>query len=199
MSSLTGDFEQDKCSGRYDMEWSSLSAMQAWLLEEEELIVMELRLVNRQKNLTKSRGAWVRKVEYLCSRQGTGGLHEYIKKHPEWDRKVETKRVGCTCRLQVKIYPSSQTAPSAYHQPILSSIPAAAYPAGQPLHQAHHPQHLSHTQHHTIAPAYPHLLFQFPAPHMYAMPFAIPQYHDYPSVTFPNYPLPPLPGKHAHL
>ncbi|KAJ7154347.1 hypothetical protein C8R43DRAFT_885158 [Mycena crocata] len=49
---------------------------------------------------------WQETHVYVCSRQGSGGHSAYRPKH-NWDRKIDSKRTGCPCRLTVKTYPDT--------------------------------------------------------------------------------------------
>ncbi|KAJ7470045.1 hypothetical protein B0H11DRAFT_1634302, partial [Mycena galericulata] len=76
-----------------------------WLAEEQRAHGIELHLVNTYPGLPE----FERQLRYVCSRGGTGGIKPYVKRHPEWNRKIETKRTQCKCRLLVKQYPGIST------------------------------------------------------------------------------------------
>ncbi|KAJ7061372.1 hypothetical protein C8F01DRAFT_943216, partial [Mycena amicta] len=51
---------------------------------------------------------------FVCSRGGTGGVKSYVKLHPEWTRKLPSKRTDCKCVLIVKNYPDTLTVLAKY-------------------------------------------------------------------------------------
>ncbi|KAJ7511851.1 hypothetical protein B0H11DRAFT_1700081 [Mycena galericulata] len=87
------------------MRWETWSDFQNWIAEEQRSRAIELRLVNTYQGLPE----FERQLRYVCSRGGTGGIKTYLKSHPEWNRKIETKRTDCKCRLLVKQYPGIST------------------------------------------------------------------------------------------
>jgi len=105
---LHGDYTIDVASGKFNKSWNSLDEMKSWLRHEEENMVFELRLKEKRMNngMAEDKG-WTECYYYVCARKGTGGEKQYDKKHPEWDRKVPTKRCRCTCHLTVKCYPNT--------------------------------------------------------------------------------------------
>jgi FAR1 DNA-binding domain len=52
---------------------------------------------------------WTEKRYYVCSRGLSGGASKYQKKHPERQRKIESKKTGCRCKLLIKLYPHTST------------------------------------------------------------------------------------------
>lgn len=125
VANSTGNYEKDLCGGKFNKSWDNLPAMLAWLRAEEEFVIMELRLNKRTEHPAGDRGAWMNQYYYYCARQGTGGLHRYVRKHPEWNHKVGTKRTGCTCQLQVKSYPNTTLLLGKY-------LPTHSHPVGEP-------------------------------------------------------------------
>lgn len=109
VSTFTGDYEKDLHSGKFNKSWGSLPAMQAWILAEEDVVVMDLRLKMRQEHVAGEQGAWMHRYYYNCARQGTGGLSKYVKKNPEWNQKNGSRQTGCVCQLLVKSYPNTPT------------------------------------------------------------------------------------------
>jgi hypothetical protein len=51
---------------------------------------------------------------YICSRQLSGGRSKYQKKHPERQRKIESKKTGCRCRIIIKYYPHTSAILGCY-------------------------------------------------------------------------------------
>ena len=52
---------------------------------------------------------WLDKHLYVCSRQLSGGWKNYQKKHPEWQRKINSKKSGCHCQIVIKRYHHTPT------------------------------------------------------------------------------------------
>ena len=111
---IHGDYNQDLALGKYSLSWSSMEEMMSWLKEEEETQVIELRLKEKRVNDVKEK-AWTVKFYYVCARQGTGGEKKYEKKHPEWGRKVPSKRCTCECHLTIKAYPNTSNILGQYY------------------------------------------------------------------------------------
>jgi len=111
---IHGDYTQDLALGQYSLSWSSIEEMMTWLQQEEETQVIELCLKEKMINDRKEK-AWTEKFYYICARQGTGGEKKYKKKHPEWGRKVPSKRCFCECHLTVKAYPNTPNVLGQYH------------------------------------------------------------------------------------
>ncbi|KAJ7107299.1 hypothetical protein C8R43DRAFT_905769, partial [Mycena crocata] len=106
----TGSFEYDLASGDYLEQWENWSEFQKWQAEEERKNCIEICLVNTYSRLP----AYERKCRFVCSRSGTGGIKEYVKKHPTWQYKLPSKRTDCKCSLTVKQYPGIPTVLGAY-------------------------------------------------------------------------------------
>jgi hypothetical protein len=100
-----GSFEHDLGSSDYQQRWETWSDFDTWLREEQRSNGIELLLVNTYSGLPE----FERKLRYVCSRGGTGGLKPYVKLHPERERKLDNKRTDCKCRLIVKQYPGIST------------------------------------------------------------------------------------------
>ncbi|KAJ7818322.1 hypothetical protein B0H14DRAFT_2373223, partial [Mycena olivaceomarginata] len=81
-----------------------------WLENEEHRQCIELRLVQTTKGLPQ----FEKKLRYVCSRHGTGGVKEYEKKFPERVRRLPPKRTGCACALIVKQYPGTRQLLGSY-------------------------------------------------------------------------------------
>ncbi|KAF7372423.1 SWIM-type domain-containing protein [Mycena venus] len=100
-----GSFHHDLASGKYQKQWNSWHDFEAWLAAEQESHVLEFRLVNTYTGSF----LYTRQLRYVCSRAGTGGQKEYIKLHPDWNRKRGPKRTDCKCTLIIKQYPDTST------------------------------------------------------------------------------------------
>jgi len=55
--------------------------------------------------------AWTGKHIYVCGRTKTGGTKLYQKKHPDTERKIDTKKIagGCPSRITIKEYKGTST------------------------------------------------------------------------------------------
>lgn len=95
-----GDYESDRQSGKYNYAWESWEAFERFLEKEEETGSIELRKV---KTITGAE-RYVKRIQYVCARAGTGGQKGYTKKNLDWDRKVNSKLTECPCSLIVKTY-----------------------------------------------------------------------------------------------
>ncbi|KAJ7673541.1 hypothetical protein B0H17DRAFT_1140875 [Mycena rosella] len=91
-----GSFQHNLASGNYQQQWTSWQELQKWLCDEQAAKAIELCLVNTN---TKS----------SLYTAGTGGEKEYVKAHPEWNRKHGPKQTACKCNLVVKEYPGTFT------------------------------------------------------------------------------------------
>ncbi|KAK6988248.1 hypothetical protein R3P38DRAFT_2804725 [Favolaschia claudopus] len=96
-----GSFDSDVALGTFNLRWEDWPDFERWLSEEQRQNGIELSLVNTYLG----EPAFSRKLRYVCSRAGTGGIKTYVKKYPERERKIPNKRTDCKCRLIVKQYP----------------------------------------------------------------------------------------------
>jgi len=104
-STRRGSFNYDWERGNYPLEWSDLAAFNAWRREEERRYSIEL-IASR----VRSGGhLWTQNQLYVCSRQLSGGRKQYEKKNPHWNRKIDSKKTGCHCRVIIKLYPHTDT------------------------------------------------------------------------------------------
>jgi hypothetical protein len=102
-STKKGSFRYDQASGDYPMEWPSLADFEAWRGSEERAHTIELI----GAKFTSGGPLWTQKRVYVCARQRSGGQKHYEKVHPDWQRKIDTKKTGCRCRVIIKLYPHS--------------------------------------------------------------------------------------------
>jgi hypothetical protein len=105
-----GDYDRDLSGSIYNLAWDSLRDMEKWLKGEQEEKCIELRKKEVVCNKAKGTRRWLAKHIYVCARQGTGSKSKYVKKNPDWNRKVPSKRLetGCQCRLVVRTYPNTE-------------------------------------------------------------------------------------------
>ncbi|KAJ6521964.1 hypothetical protein DFH09DRAFT_1330856 [Mycena vulgaris] len=109
--------------------------MEAWIRNHEAEHSIELRLKEIEPNRGK-KNHWLAKHIFICARMGTGGASKYVPKHPERERKIQSKRMPCPCRLVAKSYPNTTTVLGRYENThshdtgsdnlIYTRIPAAA-------------------------------------------------------------------------
>ncbi|KAJ7828010.1 hypothetical protein B0H13DRAFT_1917304 [Mycena leptocephala] len=92
-----GSFQYDLASGKYQTQWKDWHELQTWLDDEQECRG-KFRLVNTYKRSE----LYTRQLRYVCARTGTGGEKDYIKIHPDWNRKRGPKQTDCECTLLVK-------------------------------------------------------------------------------------------------
>ncbi|KAJ7197468.1 hypothetical protein GGX14DRAFT_313609, partial [Mycena pura] len=105
-----GSFQADSTSGKFLLSWDHWADFQAWLENEERRHCIELRLIQTTKGLPQ----FDKKLRYVCSRHGTGGVKVYEKKFPERARRLAPKRTGCPCALIVKQYPGTRQLLGSY-------------------------------------------------------------------------------------
>ncbi|KAJ7701052.1 hypothetical protein B0H16DRAFT_1348443 [Mycena metata] len=96
-----GSYEHDLASGSYPLQWANWDDFHNWRTAEERAQCVELRLAKTYYGLPE----FERQCRYVCSRGSTGGIKEYAKLHPDWQRKIPSKRTDCMCILLVKQYP----------------------------------------------------------------------------------------------
>jgi hypothetical protein len=96
-----GSFDSDQAYG-YSLHWPTWKDFEIWIQKEQRENAIELV----RKNIRKGSPGfpWQERHEFVCSRQGAGSLPKYAPKHPERKRNIPSKRLGCLCRLTVKVY-----------------------------------------------------------------------------------------------
>lgn len=105
-----GSYEYDLECGKYQKQWKDWQQFEEWLVQEQADKTVEFGLANTYK----TSNLYTRKLYYVCSRAGTGGIKNYVKLHPEWQRKRGPKRTNCPCTLTVKEYPGRSTVLGQY-------------------------------------------------------------------------------------
>jgi hypothetical protein len=104
-STRRGSFNYDREQGEYPMEWSDLTAFNAWHQEEELHYSIKLIL-----SVVMCGGPlWTERWVYVCSCQMSGGQKKYEKKNPGWHHKIDSKKTGCHCHVAIKLYPHTDT------------------------------------------------------------------------------------------
>jgi hypothetical protein len=95
-----GSFYSDRKGRFYTLEWANFAEFDAWRRAEEAANTIEFRA----STIWHGGALWTRQRLFVCGRQVTGG-GKYTKKNPKQKRKIESKKIGCPCRLLIKIYP----------------------------------------------------------------------------------------------
>jgi hypothetical protein len=106
-SRRAGSFNYDREHG-FPLEWSNLAEFHAWRREEE--LAYSIELIGSTVRDGKKNPLWMKKRLFVCSRQPSGGKSKYQKKFPDRQRKIESKKSGCHCKIWIKLY---------YHTPIV--------------------------------------------------------------------------------
>ncbi|KAJ7748748.1 hypothetical protein DFH07DRAFT_696269, partial [Mycena maculata] len=101
-----GSYQSDLDSGQYQLSWTSPAELQAWIRAEEIDKTVELILKESEPNRGTTDHQWTKKHVYVCARMGTGGKSKYAPKCNQ-ERKVDSKRMPCPCRLVAKTYPNT--------------------------------------------------------------------------------------------
>jgi hypothetical protein len=83
------------------MKWACIADFDAWRKEEQLTKSIEFILSSTKTG----KWLWTKRWTYVCSRQMSGGQKEYEKKHPDWQRKIDSKKIGCRCQIEIKHYP----------------------------------------------------------------------------------------------
>ncbi len=83
------------------MEWARPAKFEVWRREEELAYSIELIA----SSTVHGGKLWALKCVYVCSRQLSGGRSKYQKKIPDRQCKIDSKKMGCQCRIVIKYYP----------------------------------------------------------------------------------------------
>ena len=93
-----GSLYSDRKKGKWPHEWGSLAEFDAWRRQEE--LVYSIELIG--SSVHRGNELWLDKRLYMCSCQLTSGWKIYQKKYPKWQRKIDSKKSGCPCRIIIK-------------------------------------------------------------------------------------------------
>jgi hypothetical protein len=110
-SKRKGSFIYDKKNGKFPMEWPSIADFHAW--REAEQLAHSIELI-RSTVVTPNGPIWTERRTFVCSRALSGGQYNYEQKH-ERQRKIESKKIQCPCRVVIKRYPHTQVVLGHYH------------------------------------------------------------------------------------
>ncbi|KAJ7623732.1 hypothetical protein FB45DRAFT_1061608 [Roridomyces roridus] len=105
-----GSFDSDSLNHEYTMRWDDWEAFEQWLEQESEVNCIEFR----RDGTTKGMPHFQKRIRFICSRAGSCDSKKYKKKHPNRQRKLGPKRIGCKCCLTVKTYPGVSTVLAKY-------------------------------------------------------------------------------------
>ncbi|KAF8497605.1 hypothetical protein F5888DRAFT_1613518 [Russula emetica] len=100
-SNRCGSITYDRENQRPTHEWNSLEEFHAWRTNEEIDHGIELLLSSTFRSHSQ---LYHGKRSYSCSRQGSGGKKEYVRKCIDRIRKRPSKRTGCRCKVRIKTY-----------------------------------------------------------------------------------------------
>ncbi|KAJ7343898.1 hypothetical protein DFH08DRAFT_614554, partial [Mycena albidolilacea] len=93
----------DSNSNEFNLGWDTIREFDVWFANEQLAKCFDFCLVQTPTGLPQ----FEKKLRYICSRHGTGGVKEYTKQFPERERKIPGKHTGCQCALAVKHYPNT--------------------------------------------------------------------------------------------
>ena len=102
-----GSFNYNREHG-FPLKWSNLAEFHTWHREEE--LAYSIELIGSTVRDGKKNPLWMKKCLFVCLRQLSGSKSKYQKKFPNWQRKIESKKLGCHCKIWIKLY---------YHTPII--------------------------------------------------------------------------------
>ncbi len=108
-SKKKGSFNWDWENG-WAIEWASIAKFEVWCESEQLDKSIEFIL----KNMEMGKWLWSKKLTYVCSHQMSGGQKTYVKKHPDWQHKINSKKTGCYCQLVIKYCPHTLTILGCY-------------------------------------------------------------------------------------
>ena len=112
---LCGSFEHDIHTGGYDLCWSNMEEFESWKLSEEEASTIEFLCKEKVPPIGDAAHLWKKKIFFICAHGFTGGKDNYTKKTSH-EHKLPAKRVGCPCRLTIKLYPHTNEVLGSYHK-----------------------------------------------------------------------------------
>ena len=106
------------------MEWAGITKFDTWLKEKQLAKSIEF-ILSHTKMGTR---LWSGKRTYVCSCQMSGGQKLYDKKLSDWQCKIDSKKTGCRCQIEIKSYPHTETILGRYkedhdHEIQLANIP----------------------------------------------------------------------------
>ena len=104
-STSNGSFNWD-WEHSYSLEWADLAKFKLWHQTEERLSSIEFIALT---TWTKSNALWSWCQRFVCRHQASRGEKIYEKKHLEWKHKTRTKKLGCSCHINIKQYPHIST------------------------------------------------------------------------------------------
>ena len=122
-SKKMGSFNWDQ-ENRWAMEWAGITKFDTWLKEKQLAKSIEFILSHTKMGTW----LWSEKRTYVCSCQMSGGQKLYDKKLSDWQCKIDSKKTGCRCRIEIKSYPHTETILRCYkedhdHEIQLANIP----------------------------------------------------------------------------
>ena len=106
--SRLGPFARDLENHKYQVRLPSIDAIELWISRESAEKTIEFIHKEIKYNKNQNKKTWLSKHVWVCARMGSGGKKHYTLKNPHWQRKVESKRTGCQCRITFKTYPDTK-------------------------------------------------------------------------------------------
>ena len=110
-SKKMGSFNWNQENG-WAMEWAGITEFDTWL-KEEQLAKSIKFILSCTKTGTR---LWSGKQTYVCSRQMSRGQKQYNKKLPDQQRKIDSKKTGCQCQIEIKSYLHTETILGRYKE-----------------------------------------------------------------------------------
>jgi hypothetical protein len=107
-----GSFYYDRANGILPLEWPNLAAFDAWRRNKE--LAHSIELI--KSTVASSGQVWTLRRIFVCSRENGGGRYKYVKKHPEWKRKIPSKKTDCPCNIVIKCYPDTERILGCYER-----------------------------------------------------------------------------------
>jgi hypothetical protein len=110
-SQRLGSFNHDRESGRFPHEWRNMAEFNTWRQEEEQAYSIQFIAAH----VVWGGRLWTLRHRYVCSHQLSGSKGTYQKKCP--DRKaIESKKIGCKCKIVIKCYPHTPIVRGRYEE-----------------------------------------------------------------------------------
>ena len=105
-----GGFNWDQKKGEFNIEWANLAAFETWRREEEQIYSIEFAVSTTQPRTS----LYTQCQLFVCGHKASGGEVSYEKKNPDSERKIGTKKTGCSCHIWIKLYPHTSTVLGRY-------------------------------------------------------------------------------------
>jgi hypothetical protein len=87
-----GGFDFDQEWGLYPLQWDDMDDFEAWCWEEELAYTIEILASSQYYGGPTS--LWTLHCVFVCGREYAGGKQNYVRKCPEQQQKVLSKKLG---------------------------------------------------------------------------------------------------------